>query len=453
MGVLVYIIIGIIVLVSVPILFLVLSAKRGKGGKGIDAAQSRQNEALIREANRKLTQNPNDAKALLTIADIAFKSEDYQTARTHYKSLIDLSAASPEIDELEATVRHGISCLKLGDLDEAYNSLLYARNLNKDSFDVNFHLGAVEYARNNFEKAAAFFQRAHSADDENVLAVKNLGICLYKIGRYRDCIPFLRRIMEAEPDDKDTLFALGNASFEAGQTDTAVKIFTHLRTDPSIGPTAALYCGTIYMNAKLYDKAITDLELGLRHNGVKQEIALELKYRLGFAYLKKEDINKAMSLWREISSVNSDYRDVQDLLSRYGEMSSNRKLQTYLLAPTSDFVTLCRRITMSFYIKGKTKLLNISFRQSEYVDIVAEVDTPKWSDIILFRFVRTTGVIGELLLRDLYVKLKEIKGGRGVCIAPATYSEGAKGFVEARIVDLIDKPGLIKLLARLPEEM
>jgi tetratricopeptide (TPR) repeat protein len=216
---------------------------------------------------------------------------------------------------------------------------------------------------------------------------------------------------------------------------------------------AALYCGTIYLNSKLFDKAIMDLELGLRHNGIKPEIALELKYRLGFAYLKKEDINRAMTLWREVAAANPGYREVQELLSRYGELSSNKKLQTYLISGTSDFVTLCRRIAMCFYVKGKTKLLNISFRQSEYVDIVAEVDTAKWSDIILFRFVRTTGVIGELLLRDLYAKLKEIKGGRGVCIAPATYSDTARSFVEARIVDLIDKPGLIKLLARLPEEM
>jgi hypothetical protein len=160
-----------------------------------------------------------------------------------------------------------------------------------------------------------------------------------------------------------------------------------------------------------------------------------------------------MALWKEIAAVNPRYRDVPDLLARYGELSSNRKLQTYMLSPTSDFVTLCRKMAISFYVKSKTKLLNISFRQSEYVDIVAEVDTTTWSDIILFRFVRTTGIIGELLLRDLYAKLKEIKGGRGVCVAPATYSDGAKSFVEARIVDLIDKNGLDKLLARVPESL
>jgi tetratricopeptide (TPR) repeat protein len=452
MGTLPYIIIGILLLVGVPILFFFLSAGRRKG-KGSDRMSARGREAQIREATRKLSQNPRDAKALLTLAEAAFHEENFQNARAYYKNLVDLCAAVPGINEFDVTVKHGISALKLGDLDDAYKSLMFARNIEEDSFEVNFHLGAVEYSRGNFEKATAFFQRAHNADPENALAVKNLGACLYKIGRYREAIPHLRKTLEFTPDDKETLFALGNSAFESGQTDTAVKIFTHLRTDPALGPTASLYSGTIYLNSKLYDKAILDLELGLRHNGVRPEITLELRYRLGFAYLKKEDITRAMTLWKEIAAANANYRDVQDLLTRYGEMSSNRKLQTYMLAPTSDFVTLCRKIAMCFYLRSKTKLLNISFRQSEYVDIIAEVETSKWSDVILFRFVRTTGVIGELLLRDLYAKLKEIKGGRGVCLAPATYSEGAKSFVEARIVDLIDKPNLIRLLERVPEGM
>jgi tetratricopeptide (TPR) repeat protein len=450
MGVLPFIIVGILLLVGVPIVFLLLS-NRGRKGTPADALFARNQDALVREAKKKLAQNPRDSKALLTLAEVAFREEDFQGALAHYTSLVDLSAAVPGIDEFDVTLKHGICTLKLGNLEEAYKSLMYARNLEEDNFDLNFNLGAVEFARGNFEKATAFFMRAHNADPENLLTVKNLGAGLYKMGRYREAIPFLKTILEAVPEDKETLFSLGNASYEAGQTDTAVKIFTHLRTDPKLGPAASLYCGSIYLNAKLYDKAIMDMELGLRHENVRQEVSLELKYRLGFAYLKKEEIARAMGLWREVAAASPSYRDVQDLLLRYGEMSSNRKLQTYMLAPTSDFVTLCRKIALGFYVKSKTKLLNISFRQSEYVDIVAEVDTSKWSDIILFRFVRTTGIIGELLLRDLYAKLKEIKGGRGVCVAPATYSEGAKSFVEARIVDLIDKAALIKLLARIPE--
>ncbi len=450
MGFLPYILIGIFILVAAPILFFALSA-RGRGKRERGRMSRRDRDAVVRDATRRLSQNPRDANALLALGEIAYREEDFRSARTCYKTLVDLAPAVPAIDEFEVTLRHGVSALKLGDLDDAYKSLMFARNLKQDSFDANFHLGAVEFARGEAEKAAAYFNRAHAADPQNALAIKNLGASLFKIKKFREAIPFLRKTLEITPEDKETLFSLGNAYLEGGQSEMAVKIFTHLRADPKVGPSAALLSGTVHLNTKAYDKAIADLEVGLRHEGLRPEVSLELKYRLATAYLRTEQIAKAMALWREISAVNPTYRDVADLLVRYAELSSNLKLQAYMLSSTTDFVTLCRKMATAFYAKGRTKLLNISFRQSEYVDIVAEVITAAWSDIILFRFVRTTGVVGELLLRDLYAKLKEIKGGRGVCMAPATYSEGAKAFVEARIIDLIDRHGLDKLLARLPE--
>jgi hypothetical protein len=96
------------------------------------------------------------------------------------------------------------------------------------------------------------------------------------------------------------------------------------------------------------------------------------------------------------------------------------------------------------------KILTVSIRRSEYIDIAADVDAGSWHDVVLYRFVRGSALVGELMLRDLYAKLKELKGARGVCVAPATFSESAKSFVQNRVLDLVDKPVLIKLLQKVP---
>jgi hypothetical protein len=118
-------------------------------------------------------------------------------------------------------------------------------------------------------------------------------------------------------------------------------------------------------------------------------------------------------------------------------------LQTFLIASTSDFVALCRKITLTFFQKAKMKILDISMHKSEYADILAEVSTNKWEDTVLFRFVRTTNQIGELLLRDLYAKVKELKAGRGVCVSAGGFSDEAELFVEARLIDLVGKDQLL----------
>jgi tetratricopeptide (TPR) repeat protein len=485
MGLFPILIIGIVVLVGAPILFFLLS--RGhRGGAGaaaapvptgvagavagglagiaaggassvgpgaatgaaVAAAATPAPDPRAREAARRLAQNPRDAKALLVLAEAAFRGEDYEGARERYRTLLDLCAAEPDIDEGEVILRHGIAAFKAGAIDEAHKSLLLARTRNDLGFDENYTLGCLEFGRGDHEKAAVYLIRAHRADPDSIGATKLLGESLFALGHFRDSIPLLRRAFEQFPGDAALLFTLGEAYAETDKKDTAARIFGRLRTDPRLGPRAALRSAEIQTDERQYDRAIEDLEIGLRHAAADADTRLELKYRLGVAHLKKGDIAKALVPWKEIADVAPTYRDVPDLLARYREISSNAKLKAYLLSPISEFVTLCRKLAVLVYPRTRTKILSVSLRQSEYVDITAEVDAGAWHDAVLFRFMRASGVIGELALRDMYAKLKEIKAGRGICIAPATFSTSAKAFTEGRVLDVMDKPALIKLLAR-----
>jgi len=78
--------------------------------------------------------------------------------------------------------------------------------------------------------------------------------------------------------------------------------------------------------------------------------------------------------------------------------------------------------------------------------VLAEIRTPKWEDITLFRFMRTTGQTGELVMRDLQSRMKDLRAGRGFCLSAGTFSEGALEFVEARFIDLVNKDSFLKLL-------
>jgi restriction endonuclease Mrr len=74
------------------------------------------------------------------------------------------------------------------------------------------------------------------------------------------------------------------------------------------------------------------------------------------------------------------------------------------------------------------------------------VDTPKWSDVIMFRFIRTQGSIGGLIVRDFHSHLKEVKAGKGICVTVGNFTEEAKRYTEARLIDLIEKERLTAIL-------
>jgi restriction endonuclease Mrr len=49
-------------------------------------------------------------------------------------------------------------------------------------------------------------------------------------------------------------------------------------------------------------------------------------------------------------------------------------------------------------------------------------------------------------MRDFHSHLKDAKAGKGICITVGNFSEEAKRFTEARLIDLIEKDRLSAIL-------
>ncbi|MDR1389006.1 MAG: tetratricopeptide repeat protein [Treponema sp.] len=403
-------------------------------------------DAIVKEATRKLAQNSRDPAALLALADIYFQEQNWEPAYRTYETLAELLTVHPSLDEFLVNQRCGISAIKLNQYNEAFKSLSAARVIRNDDFEVNYNLGYLEFQRKNYERAIQFYQKARLKDPEHAPTLNGLGHSLFKIKKYKEALMFIRKAIEQAPDDKESLYTLAECYFEANQTEQALKIFAHLRADPVMGPNACLFSGTINSNIHQYDKAIEDFEIGLKHQNIKSAVLIELKYRLANAYLRQQEIGKAISLLRDVQNLNPSYKDTAALISRFQELNSNRNLQIYLMAPQADFIALCRKIVMGYFQRAKVKITNISVNKNEWADLLAEVDTARWSDVVMFRFVRSQGAIGELVVRDFHSHLKEVKAGKGICVTSGGFSAEARRFTEARLIDLIDKDKLGAIL-------
>jgi len=439
-----------LVVVALAVLFIVLLALTGRSkehsGDERKKPRTKSRDAILRDANRRIAQNPKDPEALLALADVYYRDEVWDKALNSYAVLIELCATNTDLDEFEINMRYGMAAMKLSQLDEAYKGLVIARTLQQNNFEVNYNLGVLEYQKKNYEKAISLLQQARTQDPEHTLTLRHLGHAQFKVKNYRDALALLRKAVDLAPEDKDSLYAMAECYYELAQTDQAIKIFTHLRPDPVLGPNASLFAGTIHMNLRQYPKAIMDFEIGLKHESVKLEVAVELKYRLAIAYLQQQEIGRALTFLRDIQGQYPNYKDVPAQIAKYQELNANKNLQVFLMAPTGDFVTLCRKIALNYFPRAKVKITNIGVNKNEWADILAEVDTPKWSDLVMFRFIRTQGTIGELVVRDFHSHLKEVKAGKGYCLTTGSFTEEAKRFVEARLIDLIEKDRIGKIL-------
>jgi tetratricopeptide (TPR) repeat protein len=437
------VLVGIIIL-ALGVIGAMYIMGRSKGGSGL-IKRSKGKDAAMKEANKRLIQNPKDPQGLQTVGEIYYEEQSWDKAFKAYEALLELGGGS-NINEFETYMYYGLSAMKLGLSDEAYRGLSAARTHKQDNFEVNYNLGILEFERKNYEKAIQLFQQVRTQDPEYAPALRYLGHAFFKIKKYKDAMSFIRKAIDMAPEDKESLYTLAECYLEANQIDQASKIFSHLRPDPVMGPSACLMCGTINMDHHQYDQAIEDFEIGLKHQNIKPDISLELKYKAAVVYLKQNEISKAMTYLRDIQTINASYRDVPILMGRYQELNANKNLQIFLMAPSADFVALCRKVVLIYYPRAKIKITNISVNKNEWADILAEVDTPKWSDIVMFRFIRTQGSVGELVVRDFHSHVKEVKAGKGVCIAVGTYTEEARRYTEARLIDLIEKDRFTAML-------
>jgi tetratricopeptide (TPR) repeat protein len=430
----------------VVIFILFMGRKRESSGGGKPRSKNR--EARMREANKRLTVNPLDPEALNIMGDIYFEENAWDKAVKTYETLADIIAREPVhgVDKFEVFYRFALSATKLNLTEQAYRGFSQARTIKQDNFEVNYHLGSLEFERKNYEKAIQLLQLARAQNPDNPAVLRCMGHSFFRLKKPKEAMSFIRKAIDLAPDDKESLYTLAECYYEANQVDQAIKIFSHLRADPTMGPSACLISGNIHNEVRRADLAIQDYEMGLKHENIRPDILVELRYYLAVSYIKLNEIGKALPLLHMLQTDNPSYKDVNVLISKYQELNANKNLQIFLMAASADFVALCRKIVMTYFGKAKVKITNISVHKNEWADILAEVNTPKWSDLMMFRFIRTQGSIGELIVRDFHSHLKDVKAGKGVCMTVGVFSEEAKRYTEARLIDLIEKDRLTAIM-------
>ena len=443
------IIISVFVIALVLALVILIAGKVKSAKNGMAEEKRKDVSALMRDATKRLTQNPQDVTGLNMMGEVAFQQQNWEKAYSCYASLMDKIAELPLKEQRVIMLRCGITAVKTSRNVEARRALMRAYAIDPQDSDTNYYLGLVHYLDKEYEKATSHFKKTLLVRSGNYLALKYLGQAFQKMHKYSEAIPNLKKAMDVKPDDKEVMFAMGECFYETGSAEKCLKILDRLRADPGFGAQSSLYTGMIRAKSGQYKEAKEDFLIGLKHMNVPLDTANDLRYRLSQAYIKLGEINQALTVLRELQQLSPGYKDVAMLMNLYQEMNKNKNLQTYLMAGQSEFVGLCRRLVGRFYGNtGKVKILDIMVL-TDYSDIIVEVNTPKFSDIVVFRFFRSQGSIGELLLREFHAKIRDTKGGRGICLTPGSFTDDAIRYSEGRPIELYDKTKLSAMLNKI----
>lgn len=445
------------ILISVIVaafLVVILMALRGikknkeKPNNVTERIQKKGKSAIIKEAEKKLAHDPHNVLALELIGDLYYSEKNWEKVWNVYKTLYDISSAHVEVDVAKCTMRMGIAAFHLDRLEEATKSLLLSLKKNPENFETNFFLAQAFYKAGTYDKAIFCLKKAKLLAPDNNDVNELLGLSLFKFQKYRESLPFLKRVLDEKPDNKELLFDMAVAMSECGMGDKSLKVFMHLRPDPVYGPQACLESGKMHERVKDFANAVKDYEIALKLENIPENIALQIKYRLGTTCIQMNDISKGLQYLKQIQAQKTGYKDVEQLVSRYSELNQNKNLQTYLLSGTSDFVALCRKFISVYYKDAFVKVEDVQVA-SESVEIVGTIENSKWEAKQIFRFYRTQNIIGDIYIREFHGKIRDTKCDAGFCVTMGSFSESAHKYIEGRPIDLIEKEELVKLLKKI----
>ncbi|MCQ2572581.1 MAG: tetratricopeptide repeat protein [Treponema sp.] len=442
-----------ITIISVSILIILLMgirtvmSKRNET-KGGEKQSKKSRSTIIRESEKKLAHDPHNVQALTMLGELYFGEKNWEKSFTIYKTLFDIAAAHVDIDISQAALRNGIAAYHLDKLEDAIISLSFALKKVPDSFDAAYYLGRAFYKNNVFDKSIFCLKRAYEINPQYTGVFEPLGFSYFKATKYRESLPYLKKVLDLQPDNKEVMFSIAVAMTETGMGDKALKIFMHLRPDPEFGPRSCIEAGRYHEKAKNLELAIQDYEIGMKLANIPEKEMLQIMYRCANVFIAQRNISKGLELLKRIQNMHQGYKDVDALVLRYTELNQNTNLQTYLLSGTSDFVSLCRKFILAYYPNQNVKVEDISV-QTESVEVLCTVASNKMEDKELFRFYRTNSVLGDLNIRDFHSKIRDIKCDRGFCVSMGKFSESAHKFIDGRPIDFIEKDELVKLLKKI----
>lgn len=410
-------------------------------------------ERIIGNCKKKLSKNPQNYEALRDLAGLYFTEEDYIQALPLYELIFSLPDGQTHSDFPLCAMNYGITAANLNQNAVAVKALEYAIARIPENFELCLTLAKLYSEVGDLTKAVVYYEEALKLQPTDISAQIGIAQCRYKAQDFKRAIPILQLLIDDELENPELIFMLADSLYSTGNPNVSERYFQQLYNDSVFGVRASVALGDIaLMNSNLkmsYDCYNHGLELS-KTVPTDQGVMLNLLYNMGQCCLQMKNISKGLELFFKVRDLNSDFKNVNDIIASYEEINRNKNLCIYTIGSPEAFSKLCHSIALSFFKTCVKKVMSTDIT-SDYIEIIVQVTDPSsWEDVMVFRFYRSKSPVGELAVRDLYGKTHEVHAGRAFCFVLESFSEGAIKFCDGRQVVLYDREKLVDILNKLP---
>ncbi len=229
-----------------------------------------------------------------------------------------------------------IAQLKIGEL-QTFSTLNSETQKNKRSAAQNFYSqGLAQLSRDDYARAASFFEKAAEIDPNYAEAFYQAGFCYGMLGRHTDALKFSKQAAKLRPEWAATFINIGASSFalkEYKEAADAYRTATKLDTDNADAQYA--------LGLSLGRLNRTDEEI----LAYKRAVALKPDYanayeQLGIGYFKQKRYNDSIAAFEQLKTYKPDAKTYNYLGENYleiGKMQESVEAFNNAVAYNPDF--------------------------------------------------------------------------------------------------------------------
>ena len=155
-------------------------------------------------------------------------------------------------------------------------------------------------------------KRSSSSEANSENRIEKLEAVLIELKLDESC-----KLVEKLPNDYSQRFKYGSYLLESGDIDAGIQQFQISQRSPSLRLKSLVLLGRCFMEKKLFDLALEQLQHAVEGINVMDDFKKEVLYLLAECYEKLERPEEAIEQFKAIYSNDIGYRDVAEKIDAF----------------------------------------------------------------------------------------------------------------------------------------
>ena len=405
--------------------------------------------SAVRLAKQIIVKDPRNSEAHYLLATSYIAQNKPEIALMELKAVNQMGNFGGYCKENEFRLIIGELFEQFNQPGEALKEYILLIKLMPTIGEYYFRAGKLFEKRNKSNKAVQYYRKAIQLDPRMSEGHYSLGYILYRGKKNVEAKAEFEAALKYKADLYAAHFYMGKLQKSNHDYIPALLSFEKATRDQEFKVKALVERGRCYMNMKSFDKAIIELERGIKlsANTISPEI-LYARYFLASCHEEERDFESAIDQWEEIYAKKPNFRDVAEKLSQYQELRTDDRMKDFLTSGTAVFHEISKALTFAMGL-NITELSEIN----NGCQIIAVDGDTKWRGARkmpkLIWYLRVPDMIPDTTIRSIHEKMKALSVTRGIIVVSTNFSRKALEYAESRPIDLVDKEQLQKDLKEL----